>query len=354
MLSANLLVAAPAKAHENDKTAPHAMGHAPLGVMGDHRHKKGEWMLSYRYMNMDMEGSRDGTRSLDADTIATTIANPFFGTPGQSPTLRVVPTQMTMQMHMVGAMYGLTDRITLMGMTNYAANDMDHLTYRGGMGTAVRGGFTTSSKGWGDSKIAAIIGLDNRSKPTRQINLNVGLTLPTGSIEHTDQILTPMGGTPRPRLPYPMQTGTGTYDFTPALTYFDRHRKVGWGAQASARIPLGENSEGYKRGDTFAATAWMAYEPAYWISFSGRLKAESKGSIEGQDAVIIAPVQTANPDNHGGETLDLLLGINLAGQTGALKGHRLALEYGVPLSRDLNGPQLETDSTLTLGWQKAF
>ena len=67
-----------------------------------------------------------------------------------------------------------------------------------------------------------------------------------------------------------------------------------------------------------------------------------------------APVQTADPDNHGGETLEALFGVNLAGQSGWQKGHRIAAEIGLPLYRDLNGPQLETDLTLTLGWQKAF
>ncbi len=354
LLSSTILTPLTAAAHENDKTAPHAMGHAPLGVKADHRHKKGEWMLSYRNMTMDMEGSRDGTTALTPETIATTVANPFFGAAGQPPTFRVVPIQMSMDMHMVVGMYGLTDRVTLMAMTSYVKNDMDHLTFMGGMGTAVRGGFTTQSKGWGDSSVLAIVGLDDGSKHTRQINLNVGLTLPTGSTSETDQILTPMGATPSPRLPYPMQLGTGTYDFTPGLTYFDRQGKIGWGAQASARVPLGENSDGYKRGNMGSATAWLAYEPAYWISFSGRLKAQSQGAILGQDPLIMAPVQTADPDNHGGQTLDALFGVNLAGQTGALRGQKLAIEYGLPLSRDLNGPQLETDNTLMIGWQKSF
>ena len=76
--------------------------------------------------------------------------------------------------------------------------------------------------------------------------------------------------------------------------------------------------------------------------------------FEGDDAAIRAPVQTADPDNHGGETLELLAGINLAGQTGWQKGHRIAAEIGLPMYRDLNGPQMETDLTFTLGWQKAF
>ena len=35
-------------------------GHAPIGVMGDHMHKKGEYMMSYRYMTMNMGGLLDG------------------------------------------------------------------------------------------------------------------------------------------------------------------------------------------------------------------------------------------------------------------------------------------------------
>ena len=355
LLGVALLAAAlPAHAHEDGSDGPHASDHAPIGVMADHRHKQGEWMVSYRFMTMDMDGNRDGTNSLTPDEIVTTVPNPFFGNPMMPPTLRVVPLQMTMDMHMVGAMYGLTDRVTLMGMTSYNRLDMDHVTYAGGMGTNVLGNFTTETEGFGDSTVAAIIGLDDGTRKERQVNLNLGVSIPTGSNEETDQILTPMGGTPTPRLPYPMQLGTGTWDLKTALTAFDRQGKVGYGAQASGRFPLGDNEEGYKRGSRIEGTAWLSYEPDYWISLSTRLKAVSQGDISGIDAAIMAPVQTADPDNHGGETVELLFGINLAGQTGALKGHRLAIEYGVPLHRDLNGPQLETDSVLTIGWQKAF
>lgn len=344
----------PIFAHENDKPAPHASDHAPIGVMADHRHKKGEWMVSYRYMTMDMEGSRDGTNSLTPEQIATTIPNRFSNIDGQPPTLRVIPTDMQMDMHMVGGMYGLSDRITVMAMTSYLRNDMNHLTFQGGMGTTLRGTFETSSEGFGDSTIGAIIGIDDGLRKSRQINLNLALSLPTGSNTQTDQILTPMGTTPSPRLPYPMQLGSGTYDFKPGVTYFDREGKLGWGTQLNARIPLGENKEGYKFGNRLGWTAWLSYEPVSWISFSTRLNANSQGRLNGSDPVIIAPVQTADPNNSGGDTVKALVGVNLAGQQGSLKGHRLAIEYGVPLYRKLNGPQLETDSVLTIGWQKAF
>ena len=340
-------------AHDDGEVGPHAMDHAPIGVMADHRHKDGEWMVSYRYMDMHMDGNRIGTNGISADEIATTISNPFFGSPMMPPTLRVVPTDMDMSMHMVGAMYGLSDRVTLMGMTSYLSKTMDHMTYRGGMGTDVLGEFTTKTDGIGDSTLGAIIGLDDGQKAGHQINLNVAVSLPTGSTTETDEILTPMGGQPSPRLPYPMQLGSGTYDLKIGGTYFDRHEKLGWGAQAQGHFPL-ERNNGYKIGDRIEATAWIAFEPTYAVSFSGRLKFVSQGDISGMDPGIMAPVQTANPANHGGETVEGLIGLNLAGQSGWLKGQRLAFELGLPLHRDLNGPQLETDLVFNIGWQKAF
>ncbi|MEM1381461.1 MAG: transporter [Pseudomonadota bacterium] len=333
---------------------PHAADHAPIGVMADHRHAKGEFMVSYRFMRMDMDGNRDGTDSLSPETIVTTVPNRFFGNPMQPPTLRVVPLNMTMDMHMVGAMYGLTDRITLMAMGSYLTSSMDHVTFHGGMGTTVLGNFETETAGFGDTTVMAIVGLDNGADEALQVNVNLGFSLPTGSITETDQILTPMGGTPSPRLPYPMQLGSGTVDFRPGLTYRDREGKISWGGQMSAIVRLGENDEGYALGDRLEATGWLGFSPSHAVTGSLRLRAMTQGAIDGQDPAIVAPVQTADPDNLGGETVEILFGLNLAGQEDWRRGHRLAAEVGLPLYRDLNGPQLETDLTFTLGWQKAW
>ena len=120
----------------NPQSAGHtAADHAPIGVMGDHTHKQGEFMFSYRFMRMDMEGSRIGTDEVTPETIATTVPNRFFGRPMQPPTLRVVPTSMRMDMHMGGVMYAPTDRLTLMAMGMYVVKEMDHTTFMGGMGS---------------------------------------------------------------------------------------------------------------------------------------------------------------------------------------------------------------------------
>ena len=343
---------------------PHAVGmslsaegiradsHAPIGVMGEHMHHKGEWMVSYRYMKMDMEGSQNGKDDISPEEIATTIANPFFGTPMQPPTLRVVPTQMTMKMHMLGFMYAPSDWVTLMVMGSYLQKEMNHLTFMGGMGTTILGGFETRSSGIGDTKVSGLIRIYDDQ--THHFHANVGLSLPTGSITKQDDVLTPMGARPELRLPYPMQLGSGTYDLLPGITYTGKHGRVGWGAQYSGVIRLGENDEDYTLGDEHRITGWMSYLPAHWISLSGRLAGRSISVIDGQDSRIVAPVQTADPNNQGGDRIDFLVGINLVGQSDLLRGQRFAAEFGVPIHQNLNGPQLETDWLFTIGYQYSF
>ena len=356
-LLAYALSANSAQAHEDDAAASHAMDHAPIGVMADHRHSKGEWMLSYRYMSMTMDGNRDGRSQLSAEDIATGSPNRFAGLPGQPPTLRVVPEHMTMDMHMFGAMYGLNEDVTLMVMTSYIEKEMHHTTFQGGAGTNILGTFDVNTSGIGDTTLGAIFNFDSvlgAPKPRRTLSLTLAASLPTGSNDETAQILTPTGATPSPRTPYAMQIGTGTFDVKPSVTYSDRNGKLGWGGQIAARAALARNDEGYRYGDSLDGSAWLAYEPSYGVSLSARLSARSQGKIDGIDEAIIAPVQTADPDNYGGEQAFAHIGVTLLGQSGIVKGHRLAAEIGLPIMRDINGPQLETDSLFTLAWQKAF
>lgn len=346
----------PQQAHmsiQGDKTgAVRADGHAPIGVMGDHLHKAGEWMVSYRFMRMDMEGNRDGTSDLDPEEIAITVPNRFFGNTGQPPTLRIVPTDMTMDMHMFGGMFAPTDWLTLMAMGSYVEKDMDHITFQGATGTTRLGEFTTETEGFGDTRLSALVGLYNDE--THRLHLNAGISLPTGSIDEKDDILAPNGQRPKIVLPYPMQIGSGTYDLMPGVTYSGNAGQFGWGSQYGAEVRLGRNDEGYSLGDVHWATAWGSYLWDDWISTSLRLNGRVQDEIDGRDSRIAGPVQTADPDNQGGERLDVGVGINLAGQDGWLRGHRLAAEVLVPVYQRLNGPQLETDWIVTVGWQFAF
>ncbi|MGB3151885.1 MAG: transporter, partial [Maribacter sp.] len=103
----------------NEKwTAGRPDGHAPISVMGDHMHGKGEWMFSYRYMYMNMEGlKQEGNDASFDDALADYM---------------VTPTKMPMNMHMLGSMYAPSDKLTLLAMINIVSMEMDHVTRMGG------------------------------------------------------------------------------------------------------------------------------------------------------------------------------------------------------------------------------
>ena len=322
--------------------------HAPIGVMGDHMHKEGEWMVSYRVMQMSMRGNLRGSEAISADEIVTQVSNPN----APPPTVRVVPVDMTTTMHMLGLMYAPTDKLTLMVMLNHVRKTMDHTTYMGMMGTNRLGGFETETSGIGDTKIAALWGLMDRDQ--HKMHLNLGLSLPTGSIDEEDDVLTPMNTQPTLRLPYAMQLGTGTYAVEPGLTYYGNSAPYGWGTQIKASIQLGENDEDYTFGNKITWTNWGSYRVNEWSSVSLRLTYVDESSIDGMDEQVRAPVTTANPDNYGGERIDLGVGVNLVGQRGGIRGHRVALEYQSTVHQDGNGVQMEMQSMFTLGYQYAF
>ncbi len=245
-------------------------------------------------------------------------------------------------MHMLGAMYGATDKLNLMAMLPYVRLSMDHVTRMGGT-------FTTTTDGIGDAKVTALYLLGRWGR--QQLHLNAGIGLPTGSVDEKGD--TPAGS--NQKLPYPMQLGSGTIDLLPGITYVGQSDDWSWGGQLGATIRLGDNSEGYTLGNRVAATFWSARKWTDSFSTSVRLAGSSWGNIDGRDDELNpAMVPTADPRLRGGKRIDLLFGFNLLGRGGALKGHRVALELGRPIYQTLDGPQLETDWSVTLGWQHGW
>lgn len=322
--------------------------HAPIGVMGDHMHKQGEMMFSYRWMHMNMSGNLQGSDSITNNEIATTVANPYANPPMSPPTVRVVPQDMTTNMHMFGMMYAPTNDITLMAMVNFLDKDMDLLTYKGGMGTETLGEFSTSSSGLADTKLGLLYRLSDDGKNIWHLNAN--WIVPTGSTDEKGTALTPMNMQMEMRLPYGMQLGSGSHGLELGLTYNYYGSNNNAGAQVMYSHYLGENNHDYTLGDTLAATAWYSHRISDAFSLSGRIQYQDKDSIDGMDKHIMAPVTTANPDSYGGTLLNAAVGVNtvVAGK------HRLALEYLVPIDQDANGVQMKMDSMLTVGYQIAF
>ncbi|MGE0451827.1 MAG: transporter, partial [Vicinamibacterales bacterium] len=267
----------PASAQEWSSARPD--GHAPIGVMGDHTHERGEVMLSYRYMPMRMEGNRDGTEKLTpADVLAR---------------FPVTPVRMPMSMHMFGVMAAPTSRLTLMGMVPIVDLSMDHRTRAGGM-------FTTEAAGLGDVRVTGLLRVLNRNR--RAMHVNLGLSLPTGAIDRMG--VTPASAPDAAILPYPMQLGSGTWDLLPGFTVLGQRDRWSWGAQGLATIRLGTNARGYRLGHSGTGTGWLSARLSDWVSASGRLRGSTWGNLHGADPLLNPNmVPTANPALRAGRRI---------------------------------------------------
>ena len=315
--------------------------HAPIGVMGDHTHggaaghhahKGGATMLSYRYMRMGMDGLRDGTSRVSRGD----VLEDFM----------VTPLRMDMEMHMFGVMHAPIEGLTLMLMVPYVFLEMDHQT-RGGAR------FTTRSHGLGDISATALI--DLLARDNHKIHAHVGLSFPSGSISKKDT--NPMSAPGAVRLPYPMQLGSGSFDFLPGLTYTGHLKQISWGAQGLGEIRLNENSAGYRLGNEYSLTAWSAVGVAKWLSMSFRMEWREILNIRGRDGnrnINPAVVPTADPNRRASQRLDVLFGVNFIMPDGPLSGVRFGVEAGFPVHQNLDGPGLETDYTMTVGVQYAY
>ena len=337
-------------AHEGPWTSARPDGHAPLSVMGDHMHAKGEWMLSYRFMNMEMDGLLRGSHSVTTDS--------QLKNTGTCDQYLMFPLSMTMDMHMLGVMHAISDKWTLMGMLNYLDNEMTmvmEMEHAGHAGHWMRmPPNSAESSGLGDLKLSGLYDLASWDNGQR-VHLSVGISAPTGSIEEKASDGKILG--------YGMQLGSGTWDFLTALTFLGQTDNYSWGAQVGGALRMGDNDRDYSHGNRFDAILWGARKLTDSFSLSAKLDYVTQGEIDGKDADIekrrtdnmgMMDSPGFDPASQGRDISTFGLGLNYYCRNGTFKGHRLAVEWETPMSEDVNGVQLETDSIWSLGWQYAW
>ena len=305
-------------------------GHAPISVMGDHMHGKGEWMFSYRYMYMDMKDLKHGN---DDASIADALSD-----------YMVSPTKMPMKMYMLGAMYAPSDKLTLMAMVNVLSMEMDHSTRMGGT-------FTTEASGFGDVSISGLYQFFNTNRQT--LHGQLGLSIPTGGVSESD--VTPASSPNETVLPYPMQLGSGTFDTNLAMTYLCQGDWLSYGAQVRGIFRFGENERDYSYGNRYSLNNWMGAKIADWLSLSARIEGVLAREINGMDPNLNPMmVITADTQNSGGNFINSAIGLNIYIPNGTFKNTRLGFEFGYPLYQDLNGIQLKNKEMPVLGLQYAL
>ncbi len=322
-----------------------------------HEHGAGGFMFEYKFMRMNMKGLLNGTDSISSESISGALMNMNGPTRAGTSDYMMSPTKMTMDMHMFMMMYGIDDKISIMGMLHYLNNEMDmvmHMQMSNGMPIGDMFGSMDTS-GMGDSRIDVMYQVND------ELVTSLGWSIPTGSIN--EEITMRMNGTNLNtggamstvngpiQAPYAMQLGSGTYDLVPAVTYNKGLGAWNVGGQATYILRIGENDNNYTLGDQVEVTAWGTYSVNPSFTLSSRINILDWGKIDGQDPDInpmMAP--TSDPDASGGTRVDLLLGVS--GHSN--KYHMLSAEIGIPIHQDLNGPQLETDVLYGISYQYIY
>ena len=302
-------------------------------VLSAHIHQHGEWMAGYDFKIMPMEGNRDGTKNLSTTEVLSSYM--------------ITPLNMDMEMHMFHLMYAPSTDLTLMFMASYVEKEMEHQTRAGSR-------FTTESSGWGDLHIKAnyIFYRQGQNWGENQLGFTLGISLPTGSIDKKD-FLPPMGSTQR--LPYPMQLGSGSYDFLAGSMYLGLAEKWYWGLQGMATIRSGYNDRHYKLSNKLTLKGWLSYAINDYLSTSVKLNAMSQGNIHGSDPELNPNmVSTANPNLRGKKIVDFAIGAELNIPTGMFSGHDFSVDLSTPIYQNLDGPQLKTDQVLKFAWHRVF
>ena len=297
-------------------------GHGPAGMMGDHTHEKGGLMIGLSLMHDDYRGTnRLGNDKISDDAI---FAAGYSGR----------TQSMTMDMAMLHIMYAPSDRLTLMVMPSWQRMEMVMI----GTGTTAAPGhgghhalekgetMSHSTEGFGDTQVSALVTL-SKSK-SHQLHAGMGVSIPTGSVSRKDD-----DGN---FVHYGMQSGSGTWDLLPQITYRGWKGAWGWGSQANYVFRAEDkNKSGFRFGDRFTATAWGSYALSSKFSLSGRLGYQTEGKVEGHYNA--GHNHAAPPDrqaNYGGERIDAGLGANML-----LGRMRFGAEATLPLYQNVNGIQ---------------
>lgn len=312
--------------------------HAPAGVMADHLHSKEEIMTGYRYSRTSYSGLYAGSNAIGAEALVTA---------GYS----MIPTHMTMEMLMLDIMYAPSDKLTLMLMPQYMSMDMGMnmpMAANMGMGSMNMPGARMEHdiSGFGDTKLSALYEL--LSSNHHQIIGTLGVSIPTGKADKKNP-----DGT---FVHYGMQLGSGTWDFTPSVTYTGHAGHVSWGGQLCLTRRLqDDNDSGFALGDNYKVQAWGAARVTDWMSFSLRVAYNNQDAISGQYTETFRTTSSMdNPANYGGEFLDVAIGVNTVFTTGNAKGLRLGLEWVSRVQEDYNGYQLGMDDGLVASVSYAF
>lgn len=286
------------------------------------------WHLYLKYQQSEFEEYFEGHRKLSFDEV---LFSPGIDQRSND-NFPVIPTEISQEVYAIIIGYDLSDRATLSVVFPFVKQTTDHISIVPGYSD-----FRIKSDGIGD--ISVVGNYRFSTEPEKDFRINVGLSLPTGSIDQ-------LGDTPRApgnqQLPYSMQLGSGTYDISAYISYIHRAARISWGGEIGGKLRLGENDRSYHLGHRLRASTWLRYNSLDWVQPSIRISYQYWDRIHGADSELSVPgafpypAPVTNPDLFGGNQADVILGFRFPF---ASSSRFIELEAGKPFYRSLNGPQ---------------
>ncbi len=336
--------------HE-DSTRQHHHIIPPAGIMFGHMlDKPGDFMVGYRFMHNWTNGhmKHGGHKASDQTIVAQ-------GCSDTTP-CRFTPDYMNMSMHMLDVMYAPAKWLNVMLMPTFMTMDMN-LRELAGRPAPVPGvhehqgiaGHETGAVG--DTYISSLVKLIDVSG--HRVHMNLGLSAPTGKVDIELRRMAQIDGG---LIHFGMQLGSGTWDFTPSLTYAGEKNRWSWGTQLSGVKRMEEkNKSGYRLGDVFQATTWGGYNFTQWLTASVRGAYTLQGEIQRDFDSFNAHIGPMDfPANYGGQFWDIGLGLNARIPGGRFAGNRFGFEWLEPVGSDFNGFQLDRKGALSATWSYLF
>jgi len=329
-------------AHRHHKVPPATI------MFGHMLDKAGDFMAGYRFMYHWTGGNMmQGTHKVSDQT----IVNQGCSDPG----CQFTPTFMNMRMHMIDLMYAPTKWLNVMLMPTFMDMDMN-LRQLAGAPVDPSGGHQHGAAGHetgavSDTYFSSLVKL--LDIPGHRVHVNLGFSAPTGKtdikLRHTNK---EDGGL----IHFGMQLGSGTWDFTPSLTYLGEYNRWSWGAQFSGVKRMeAQNKSGYRLGDIIQVTGWSGFDLTHWLT------ATMRGVYTWQDAIHrdfnqfnarIGPMDF--PRNYGGQFWDMGFGVNARIPGGRFVGNQFGFEWVQPIRSDFNGIQLDRQGMLSATWSYQF
>ena len=306
----------------------------PLGVRFAEPLEDQRFRVSYSFEREERSGMLIGNDHVSPSD----VLNPNNSMPNNSfnPYDRT-PESLEVTVHTVQLAYAPHPRATLVVEVPFLVRELE---------TRDQFGVHTEdqTKGVGDIGFALVVPFIRKRRESSHIHL--GFDIPTGSIRR---------GGDETRLPFDSQIGNGSFDIEYGWTYRGEMDWLSWGAQAVGRHPIGRNDLKYRTGSRFETSLWGAGRlPAGW-SASLRFGWQKQNNIRVPDGEFVGGTITDpsdNPKARGGSRLTLSPGLSL--EWPQLGNQRFAIEVGVPVYQDLDGPQLKQDWSIKAGWQWGY